>query len=116
MWLHLVRPLLGTRHATQACALTGNRTGDPLVLRPVLSPLSHTNQAPNSISSYIFVFKNFVRGDMEYKIVSVPDLFIIFLTEFFVGLFCDRSIKARFKNIIKFPLSEKVRIVDEVSG
>ena len=53
---------------------------------------------------------------MEYKIVSVPDLFIIFLTEFFVGLFCDRSIKARFKNIIKFPLSEKVRIVDEVSG
>lgn len=61
---------------------------------------------------------------MEYKIVSVLDfshyqkrhVFIIFLTEFFVGLFCDRNIKPGFKSIIKFPLSEKVRIVDEVSG
>ena len=29
---------------TQACALTGNGTSDPLVHRPVLSPLSHTSQ------------------------------------------------------------------------
>ena len=28
----------------QACALTGNRTCDPLVHRPELSPLSHTSQ------------------------------------------------------------------------
>ncbi|KAF6084333.1 hypothetical protein HJG60_008604 [Phyllostomus discolor] len=27
-----------------ACALTGNRTGDPLVRRPVLNPLSYTSQ------------------------------------------------------------------------
>ena len=30
--------------ATQACALTGNRTGDLLVPRPVLNPLSYTSQ------------------------------------------------------------------------
>ena len=33
-WLPLVHPLLGTWPATQACALTGNWTGDPLVRRP----------------------------------------------------------------------------------
>ena len=29
---------------TQACALTRNRTSDPLVRRPALNPLSHTSQ------------------------------------------------------------------------
>ena len=33
VWLPLVRPLLGTWPATQACALTGNQTDDPLVCR-----------------------------------------------------------------------------------
>ena len=37
-------PPTGTQLATQACALTGNWTSDPLVHRPVLSPLSHTSQ------------------------------------------------------------------------
>ena len=37
-------PHLGTWPATQACALTGNWTSDPLALRPVLNPLSHTSQ------------------------------------------------------------------------
>ena len=31
-------------HATQAPALTGNRTKGPLVRRPALNPLSHTSQ------------------------------------------------------------------------
>ena len=31
--------------ATQACALTGNWTSDPLVHRPALNPLSHTSQS-----------------------------------------------------------------------
>ena len=44
VWLPLMHPPLGTWPATQACALTGSRTGDPLVHRPVLSPLSHTSQ------------------------------------------------------------------------
>ena len=42
--LPLTRPQLGTWRATQACALTGNQTGDLLVCRLVLDPLSHTNQ------------------------------------------------------------------------
>ena len=32
VWLPLVRPLLGTWPGTQACALTGNRTGKSLGL------------------------------------------------------------------------------------
>ena len=44
VWLPLTHSLLGTWPATQACALTGNRTGDPLVRKPVLNSLSHTSQ------------------------------------------------------------------------
>ena len=35
VWLHLAP--LGTWLATQACALTGNQTGDPLICRPTLN-------------------------------------------------------------------------------
>ena len=41
VWLPLVRPLLGTWPETQACALTGNPTSDPLICRPALDSLSH---------------------------------------------------------------------------
>ena len=51
VWLPLACPLLGTWPATQACALTGNRTNDPLVCRLALNPLSHISQA----RSYIFL-------------------------------------------------------------
>ena len=44
VWLPLTHPLVGTLPATQACFLTGNWTSDPLVCRPALNPLSHTNQ------------------------------------------------------------------------
>ena len=44
VWLPLVHPLLGTWSTTQACALTGNQTGDPLGHRPTLNPLNHTSQ------------------------------------------------------------------------
>ena len=53
MWLSLIRPLLGIWPATQACALTGNWTGDPLVLRPALNPLSHTSQGQKSLYTII---------------------------------------------------------------
>ena len=46
VWLPLVCcSLLGTWSATQACALTGNGTSDPLVRRPELNPLSHAVRA-----------------------------------------------------------------------
>ena len=44
VWLPLTCPPLGTRPATQACALTGNRTGNPPVCRLELNPLSYTSQ------------------------------------------------------------------------
>ena len=37
VWLPLTRPLLGTWPATQACALTGIRTHDPLVRKSALN-------------------------------------------------------------------------------
>ena len=46
VWLSLTHPVLGTWPVTQACALTGNRTCDPLLHRPELNPLSHTSQDP----------------------------------------------------------------------
>ena len=64
----LTRPLLGTCPTTQACALTGNRTGDPLVRRPVLNPLSNTSQGIYCISFY-FVFLNIF---IDYAITVVP--------------------------------------------
>ena len=44
VWFTLACPLLGTWPTTQACALTGNRTSDPLFCSPALNPLSHTHQ------------------------------------------------------------------------
>ena len=44
VWLPLTCPLLGTFPATHACAPTANPTGDPLICRPALNPLSHTSQ------------------------------------------------------------------------
>ena len=44
LWLPLECPLLGIWPVTQACALTGNQTYDPLVRMLALSPLSHTSQ------------------------------------------------------------------------
>ena len=58
VWLLLTCPLLGTWPTTQACALTGNGTSDPLVHGPVLNPLSHTRQG---IDFYIcfYIFEKF---------------------------------------------------------
>ena len=42
-----MRSLLGTWPTTQACALTGDWTGDPLVCKPALNPLSRTSPGPS---------------------------------------------------------------------
>ena len=44
VWLPFRVPLLGTWPKTQPCTLTGNCTGNPLVHRLALHPLSHTSQ------------------------------------------------------------------------
>ena len=55
-WLPLAPLQLETWPASQACALIRNRTGNPLVHRLALSPLSHT-----SLGSY-FLFNFFEEG------------------------------------------------------
>ena len=52
---------LGTWPPTQACALTGNRTSDPLVCRPALSTLSHPRQG------YICLLNEMVRYKTSFK-------------------------------------------------
>ena len=44
VWLPLMHALWGTWPTTQACALTGNQTGGPLVCWLALIPKSHTSQ------------------------------------------------------------------------
>ena len=44
VWLPLLCPTLGTWPETQVCALLGNQTGNPLVCRLVLNPLSHSSR------------------------------------------------------------------------
>ena len=40
-------PPTGDLPETQACALTGNPTSNPLVRRPALNPLNHSSQGKN---------------------------------------------------------------------
>ena len=70
MWFPLVRPLLGTWPETQACALTGNQTGDLLVLRPVLNPLSHTSQGHRSV--YTFFPQPFLLTPFDPPLLPQP--------------------------------------------
>ena len=69
-YLSLARPQMGTRSATQACALTGNRTSDLLVCRLALNPLSYSSQGPLFLSFFLF-FKTIVEKVIleERKIV-----------------------------------------------
>ena len=50
--------------ATQACTLTGNGTGDPLVHRPALDPLSHTSQGSNILNDMSMLS---VMGTTEWE-------------------------------------------------
>ena len=50
VWLPLPCPLLQTWPAAQACALTRNRTCDPLVHWPVIKPLSYIDRCSNFLT------------------------------------------------------------------
>ena len=50
------RPPTGDLVATQAYVLTGNRTNDHLVLRLVLSALSHTSQGINLTLLFRYIY------------------------------------------------------------
>ena len=66
VWLPLTYPLQGTWPVTQPCALTGNWTGDLLVHRLALSPLSHMSQGWNNhmllILGFVDVINHFFCG------------------------------------------------------
>ena len=67
MWLPFMCPHLGTWPATQACALTRNRTSDPLVHRPSLNPLSYTSQGRMSCLLILtkFCTNHFVNAECQ---------------------------------------------------
>ena len=72
VWLPLARPLLATLSATQACALTGNWAGDPLVFRQVLNPLSHTSQG---YIFFLFFLWAFIK--LKYKFIDTDNSMVI---------------------------------------
>ena len=57
VWLPFTLPVLVTWPATQACALTGNQTSNPLVHRPMLNPLSYTSQGIYFLFNPILLMK-----------------------------------------------------------
>ena len=58
VWFPFTHSQLGTWPKTQACILTGYRTCEPLVHRPLLNTLSHTSQGSSSL--------NFVYASEDY--------------------------------------------------
>ena len=64
--LPLACPQLGTWLSTQVCALAGNWTGDLLVHKQVLNPLSHTSQGCFIFISFFPCF--FLRSEERFLI------------------------------------------------
>ena len=80
VWLPLACPLLGTWPATQARALTGNPTSDPLVRRLALHPLSHTSQGPLPRTFYLLPFLAVTSSALPSSVLpalGLPHLVII---------------------------------------
>ena len=62
--LPLECPPLRTQPATQACALTGDRTGDPLIHWVAFNPLSYTSQG---YVSFKLLFITYENADVIYS-------------------------------------------------
>ena len=71
-WLPLTRPQLGIWPTTQACALTGNRTGDPLIHRLALNPLSRASQGRISYVHTVESFLCILECIPVLTVISVP--------------------------------------------
>ena len=96
VWLPpLECPLLGTWPPTQAGALTGNRTGDPLVRRLALSVLSHISHGAtcesfsceNTWSSLLLLYvgeesqRQYAHSQCCANITVVPGILLPFSTD-----------------------------------
>ena len=79
-WLPLACPQLRTQHATQACALTGNRTCDLLVRRLALNPLSHTSPGMILIMNKSNVFLKYTQsGFITFTFYSAIIIFFFLM-------------------------------------
>ena len=95
LWLPLLYPWLGSWPATQACALTGNRTCNPLVHRLALNPLSHTNQGTPWLiwdkTPGLFSYRKngFIIGNFQFawNLKTVQWWILSFSICYFVSLF-----------------------------
>ena len=72
MRLPLTQPSLGTWPANQAHALTGDRTGDPLVCRPALDPLNHTSQGRKLLFGNKYRFTGSCKNCTGISHVALP--------------------------------------------
>ena len=62
----LCGPQPRTWPTTQACALTGNQTCNPLILRPAFNALSHTSQG----HIYIIFYMKHIKKLLPWKVIS----------------------------------------------
>ena len=60
VWLPLSCPLSGAWPATQSCVLTGNQTGNPLVLRPGTQSIEPLQPGLFSLFSHSFCYSIFL--------------------------------------------------------
>ena len=93
VWLPLAHPLLGTWLTTQACAVTGSQTSNPLSHRPALDPLSHTSQASIWVFDEYKIFLNLSVETLSPLIYFVKFHFISSLIPntswfFFPQMYC----------------------------
>ena len=89
MWLPLTLLLLETWPTTQAHALTGNQTSDLLVLRPALSPLSHTSQG-NKRQFFYCILNTFFLAMQKLFILMRSHLFNLSFMSLVLG---DMSVR-----------------------
>ena len=76
VWLPLTHPQLGAWPTTQARALTGNRTSDPLVRWLALSPLSRTSQGRHMLSLKIQIYRKCkVKSESPFTLPSSPTFY-----------------------------------------
>ena len=84
VWLLLMYPSLGTWSSTQACALTGNRTGNISAHRLAPKSLSHTSQGSPCI--LIIYYLNYKTDKTVFPVlenfnkISVTGFFIVFFS------------------------------------
>ena len=71
VWLPLLQPMMEPWPATQACALTGNWTGQFSVHRLALNPLSNTSRAWLSILPEKYSYNDSYVGSNRYLYMTL---------------------------------------------